>query len=132
MLRPRGDRRGKLFGAILAKGECDVKQWDIYLFPFPEELPHPVVIVSSDDRCLNPDLKYVNGLICTSVRLTRPAKLNEVLLDEADGLDWITAVRCDFLHGLPKTGFVQPRGRVSERRQTEIMRAVVRCLRFRI
>jgi hypothetical protein len=109
-----------------------VRQWDIFLFPFPEEQPHPVVIVSSDDRCLNGDLKYVNGLICTSVRLNRPAKLNEVLLDEADGLDWTTAVRCDFLHGLPKTGFLQKRGHVSELRQSQIMRAVVRCLRFRI
>ncbi len=109
-----------------------MRQWDIFLFPFPEELPHPVVIVSSDDRCGNPDLKYVNGLICTTVRLTRPAKLNEVLLDQADGLDWTTAVRCDFLHGLPKTGFLQHRGQVSEPRQFQIMRAVMRCLRFRI
>ncbi len=109
-----------------------MRQWDIFLFPFPEEMPHPVVIVSSDDRCTNPDLKYVNGLICTSVRLTRPAKLNEVILDEADGLDWTTAVRCDFLHGLPKAQLSQVRGHVSELRQQQIMRAVVRCLRFRI
>jgi mRNA-degrading endonuclease toxin of MazEF toxin-antitoxin module len=108
-----------------------MRQWDILLFPFPEEQPHPVVIVSPDDRCLNVDLKYVNGLICTSVRLNRPAKLNEVLLDEADGLDWQTAVRCDFLHALPKAGFLNQRGRVSEARQAQIMRHVGRCLRFR-
>jgi hypothetical protein len=109
-----------------------MRQWDILSFPFPEEQPHPVVIVSSDDRCLNPDLKYVNGLICTSVRLNRPAKLNEVLLDEADGLDWVTGVRCDFLHALPKSQFLARRGRVSELRQSEIMRLIFRCLRFRI
>jgi len=109
-----------------------MRQWDIFLFPFPDEQPHPVVIVSPDDRCVNADLNYVNGLICTSVRLTRPAKLNEVLLDEADGLDWLTGVRCDFLHALPKTGFLGQRGRVSEGRQFQIMRHVTRCLRFRI
>lgn len=109
-----------------------MRQWDILLFPFPEEQPHPVVITSPDDRCLNPDLKYVNGLICTSIRLNRPAKLNEVLLDEADGLDWTTAVRCDFLHALPKVGFLGQRGHVSEARQLQIMRHVMRCLRFRI
>jgi mRNA-degrading endonuclease toxin of MazEF toxin-antitoxin module len=109
-----------------------VKQWEIFLFPFPEELPHPVVIVSSDDRCANADLKYVNGLICTSVRVTRPPKLNEVLLDESDGLDWTTAVRCDFLHALPKAAFLQKRGRVSEARQAQIIRMIMRCLRFRI
>jgi hypothetical protein len=107
-----------------------MRQWDIYLFPFPEEQPHPVVIVSADDRCLNEDFKFVNGLICTSVRVNRPAKLNEVLLDRADGLDWITAVRCDFLHALPKSGFAEYRGRVSEIRRVEIMRQIVRCLRF--
>lgn len=109
-----------------------MRQWDIFLFPFPEEQPHPVVIVSSDDRCLNPDLKYVNGLICTTVRLNRPAKLNEVLLDAADGLDWTTAVRCDFLHALPKASFLNQRGRVSEARQMQIMRHVARCLRFQV
>jgi hypothetical protein len=108
-----------------------MRQWDIFLFPFPEEQPHPVVIVSPDDRCSNPDLKYVNGLICTSVRLTRPAKLNEILLDEADGLDWLTGVRCDFLHALPKSSFLGQRGRVSDARQVQIMRHVNRCLRFR-
>jgi hypothetical protein len=109
-----------------------MRQWDIFLFPFPEEQPHPVVIVSPDDRCQNPDLKYVNGLICTSVRLNRPAKLNEVIIDEADGLDWQTAIRCDFLHALPKAGFLHQRGRVSEVRQLQIMRLVTQCLRFRI
>jgi len=109
-----------------------VRPWDILRFPFPEEQPHPVVMVSKDDRCSNPDLKYVNGLICTAVRLNRLAKLNEVLLDEADGLDWITAVRCDFLHALLKSSFLGQRGRVSESRQLQIMRHVARCLRFRI
>jgi mRNA-degrading endonuclease toxin of MazEF toxin-antitoxin module len=108
-----------------------MRQWDIWLFPFPEERPHPVVILSSDDRCTNPDLKYVNGLICTSVRLNRPARLNEALLDEADGLDWLTAVRCDFLHALPKAGFLDRRGHVTDARQLQITRQIARCLRFR-
>lgn len=37
-----------------------------------------------------------NGLLCSSVRADRPLK-REALLDEADGLDWRTAVRCDFM-----------------------------------
>jgi len=27
-----------------------MRQWDIHLFPFTEELPHPVVILSTDER----------------------------------------------------------------------------------
>ncbi len=26
-----------------------MRQWDIYLYPFDQERPHPVVIVSSDE-----------------------------------------------------------------------------------
>jgi hypothetical protein len=62
-----------------------MKQWDVFLFPFPEELPHPVVIVLSDDRCVTSARRF---------GWTRPPKLNEVLLDQADGLDWTIAVRC--------------------------------------
>lgn len=27
-----------------------MRQWDIFLFPFTEEQPHPVVILSTDER----------------------------------------------------------------------------------
>ena len=62
-----------------------MRQWDIFLFPFTEELPHPVVILSTDERA--EARKHVNGLLCVSLR-GRPLGLNEVLLDKADGLDW--------------------------------------------
>jgi hypothetical protein len=70
----------------------------IYLFPFSEELPHPAVILSNDERCTNKDFATVNALICTSVRLNRDAKPFEVILDQKDGFDWKTAVRCDVIY----------------------------------
>jgi hypothetical protein len=54
-----------------------VRQWEIYLFPFEKEKPHPAVIISNDERCLNSDLEYVNALICTSAKVNREAKKNE-------------------------------------------------------
>ena len=107
-----------------------MKQWDIYLFPFPLEQPHPAVIISADERCLNPDLPAVNALICTSVRLNREPKGYEAILDDADGLDWKTAVRCDVIHLLPKAGFGELRGRVSERRRPLITRKIIFSLRL--
>lgn len=71
-----------------------MKQWDIFLFPFTEELPHPVVILSIDERATS--RKHVNGLLCVSLR-GRPLNLTEVLLDQVDGLDWETTVRCDLI-----------------------------------
>ncbi len=82
-----------------------MRQWDIFVFPFREELPHPAVIISNDERCENSDLEAVNALICTSARLNRPRKKNEIILDESDGLDWKTAVRCDVIYLLPKYDF---------------------------
>jgi mRNA-degrading endonuclease toxin of MazEF toxin-antitoxin module len=105
-----------------------MKQWDIFLFPFTEELPHPVVILSSDERATG--RKHVNGLLCVSLR-GRPPGLHEVLLDQADGLDWETAVRCDLIHLLERARFQEQRGRVIPERQVQISRKLIECLRLR-
>jgi mRNA-degrading endonuclease toxin of MazEF toxin-antitoxin module len=108
-----------------------VRQWDIIQFPFAEAGPHPAVILSADERCANPDLAHVNALICTSVRVGRPLKKHEAMLNGADGLDWETAVRCDIIHLLPKAAFGLARGRVSAARQVVIARKLAECLRLR-
>ena len=107
-----------------------MRQWDIFLYPFQAESPHPAVIISTDERCANPDLPSVNALLCTTVRLNREPKGHEALLDEADGLDWKTAVRCDVIHLLPKPNFRERRGRVSERRGVHITQKMIWSLRL--
>jgi mRNA-degrading endonuclease toxin of MazEF toxin-antitoxin module len=107
-----------------------MRQWEIYLFSFREEKPHPAVIISNDERCVNEDLEYVNALICTSARLNRQAKKNEVILNAADGLDWKTAVRCDVIYLLPKPDFRERRGKVSVQRRVAIARKIVETLRL--
>jgi mRNA-degrading endonuclease toxin of MazEF toxin-antitoxin module len=107
-----------------------VRQWEIYLFPFEQEKPHPAVILSNDERCLNNDLEYVNALICTSVKLNREAKKNEMILNSADGLNWKTAVRCDVIYLLPKAEFRERRGKVTAPRRIAIARKIVETLRL--
>lgn len=107
-----------------------MRQWDIYLCPFEQERPHPVVLVSSDERCANPDLQHVNGLICTSLRLDRPLRKREFLLDRDDGLDWPTAVRCDIVYVLEKAKLTQRRGQVSPARRRLLCLKVAECLRW--
>ena len=109
-----------------------MRQWEIYLFPFEKEKSHPAVILSNDERCLNDDLEYVNALICTSVKLNREAKKNEVILNGADGLDWKTAVRCDVIYLLPKAAFQEPRGKVTAPRRIAIARKVAETLRLHL
>ncbi len=100
------------------------------MFPFRVEQPHPAVILSTDERCANPDHDRVNALICTSVRLNRPLKNSEAPLDESDGLDWLTAVRCDVIHFLRKELFLERRGMVSAPRRVAISRTLIHCLRL--
>ncbi|CAN5608865.1 hypothetical protein BH18VER1_BH18VER1_08290 [soil metagenome] len=107
-----------------------MRQWEIYLFAFREEKPHPAVILSNDERCLNGDLQHVNALICTSARLNREAKKNEVILNAADGLDWKTAVCCDVIYLLPKAEFRERRGKVSAQRRIAISRRLAETLRL--
>ena len=107
-----------------------MRQWDIYLFPFAKELPHPAVILSNDERCENADLDVVNALICTTARLNRPPKKHEIILDESDGLDWKTAVRCDVIYLLLKAEFTGCRGQVALPRRTLIARKIAECLRL--
>jgi hypothetical protein len=109
-----------------------VKQWDIFMFPFTKERRHPAVIISNDETCLNPDVDEVNALLCTSAKVNREPKSTEEILDEADGLDWITLVRCDRIHLLPKVGFDDQRGSVSAERRYMIARKMVEVLRLPI
>ena len=87
-----------------------MRQWDIFMFPFSKERRHPAVIISNDETCQNPDIEEVNALLCTSAKVNRSAKSTEEVLDEADGLDWKTMVRCDKIHLLPKARFNDQKG----------------------
>jgi mRNA-degrading endonuclease toxin of MazEF toxin-antitoxin module len=107
-----------------------MKQWDIVLYPFSDAGPHPAIILSNDERCENEDLEYVNALVCTSAKLNRGPKKHEIILDETDGLDWKTAVRCDVFHLLRKSEFTELRGRVSDARKRAIARKIAECLRL--
>lgn len=105
-----------------------MKQWDIFLFPFTAELPHPVIIISIDERTAA--RKHVNGLLCVSLR-GRPLGPCEVLLDRVDGLDWESAVRCDLIQLLERDRFLERRGCVTPERQIQISRKLIECFRLR-
>ncbi|HEY1663986.1 MAG TPA: type II toxin-antitoxin system PemK/MazF family toxin [Verrucomicrobiae bacterium] len=107
-----------------------MKQWDIIMFPFSRERRHPAVIISNDETCRNPDIEEVNALLCTSAKVNREPKNTEEVLDEADGLDWKTMVRCDRIHLLPKTQFDDRKGYVTGERQYLIARKMIEVLRL--
>ena len=107
-----------------------MRQWDIFVFPFSAERRHPAVIISNDETCQNPDIEEVNALLCTSARVNRGPKPTEEVLDESDGLDWKTMVRCDKIHLLPKAKFQERTGMVCEERRHLVARKIVEALRL--
>jgi mRNA-degrading endonuclease toxin of MazEF toxin-antitoxin module len=109
-----------------------MRHWDIVMFPFSRERRHPAVIISNDEACLNNDIEEVNALICTSARVNRGPKPNEEVLDESDGLDWKTLVRCDRIHLLSKSEFDHHKGSVTPQRRYLIARKIVETLRLPI
>jgi len=100
------------------------------MFPFSQERRHPAVIISNDETCQNSDLEEVNALLCTSAKVNRQPKATEEVLDETDGLDWKTMVRCDKIHLLPKARFDDRKGNVTEERRYLIARKMVEVLRL--
>src|SRR5438876_11797777 len=103
-----------------------MKPWEIWTFDFAEEETHPAVIISNQDRLDNSGVERVNVLLCTTLRGTggreraRRVKKTEAVLNRADGLDWLTLVKCDALHFVKKSSLYQRRGEVSSYRRIQL------------
>jgi hypothetical protein len=69
-----------------------------------------VVIVSHPARAVGKD--FVEVADCASQRANRPPLAHEVLLDEADGLDWPTLCKCDCVFAVPREELKERRGEV--------------------
>ena len=116
-------RDGPAAGSQTREG---LKAWDIFSYQPPSwPTPHPAVIVSHPDRvAAKPE---VTILMCSSQPATRAAKPHEVILDEADGLDWPTLCKCDILRTVSKEELKQRRGHVSAVRRRAIITAINRA-----
>ena len=102
-----------------------MKPWEVWTADVGHG-PHPVVIVSNASRVtLKPEVVV---LTCSSHRTQRPPREHEVILDEAEGLDWPTLCRCDLLYTLAKSSLIQRRGQVSAIRRREIAKRILQSL----
>ena len=103
-----------------------MRQWEIWEFPFPSPNdPHMFVILSPTRLCGDANFEAVNGLLCTTVRpIGRASRPHEVFLDAADGLDWLTAVRCNVVFYFAKAAAGSHRGLVGPVRRREIARRI--------
>ena len=101
-----------------------MKPFEIFNWHPPHwDKPHPAVIVSHPSRAENKDL--IEVVMCTSQRASRAPKPEEIVLDEADGLDWPTLCRCDLIYAVPREDLKGRRGTVSAARQSQLVRTLI-------
>ena len=104
-----------------------MRPFDIYSYQPPDwkegEYPYRAVIVSHRERAGRKDM--VEVVICSTQRASRPPSEIEVLLDEADGLDWPTLCRCDLTYAARREDLKQVRGTVCRERQRQIATTIL-------
>jgi len=105
-----------------------MKQWDIWTCDFANAGPRPAVIISHPDRVARAPL--ANVLIGSSQQASRPARENEVVLNEADGLDWETLVKCDLMYLVEKERLYRRRGSVGTARRRALVQRINACFGF--
>ena len=105
-----------------------MKPWDIFTWNFPGAESHPAVVLGTETRLANKP--KVNVLFCSIKRAARKAETFEVLLDQAEGLDWETLCKCDLIFAVPKDELTNRRGSVTLPRRREIAERVIRSLGF--
>ena len=103
-----------------------MKPWDIYTWSFPGAESHPAVVLGTETRLANKP--KLNVLFCSTKRAARPAEVFEIILDDADGLDWPTLCKCDLVFAVPKDQLVRKRGAVSPARRRLIAERLIRAL----
>ena len=81
------------------------------------------MIVSHPDRVRGKD--FVEVVACSTKRSGREAEPHEILLDNADGLDWPTLCKCDLIYAVPKEDLKSRKGRVTSARQGPLIRALI-------
>lgn len=106
--------------------------WEIWTYDFSVEGPHPCVIFSNSARLAHVDFDRINVLLCRTLRgpLQRELRSAEVVLDQADGLEWQTLCRIDALHFVLKSGLREYRGLVCTERQRLISQRILQLFPF--
>ncbi len=85
--------------------------------------PHPCVIVSHSARAQRKDL--VEVVLCSTRSPGLAAEANELVLDQADGLDWPTLCKCDFIYAVPREDLQTHKGNVSDARRWPLIQKII-------
>lgn len=104
----------------------NLRRWDVIFVRAEEKdtVGHPGVVLSHEDLLENPRFLRFNVLMGSKKIPAQSPAPRQVLLNGADGLDFVTAIECDFVVVARKIAVLRRVGTVSLERRREIQRKV--------
>ena len=107
-------------------------QWDIVRVRInPKDRDaHPAVVLSGEEDCQDPKFLRINVLYGSKRPPAAVLHPWQVLLNGADGLDFLTAVDCGVFYLVSKDACSPAIGRVSLERRRAIGRKIIEVLRL--
>jgi hypothetical protein len=111
-----------------------MKQWDIVKVRINEHDrdEHPAVIISRDELCADERTERVNVLYGSKLRPAASAKAIEVVLNGADGLEFLTKFDCAFFYTVSKQRISHTLGQVAYERRRQISRKIAEVFRLKL
>lgn len=99
-----------------------LRRWDIVFLRADENdvTGHPAVVLSPPDILEDGRQHRFNALLGSKKPPAASAKTSEVLLDEADGLEFVTLVNATLVYQARKASVLRLAGRVSPARRAQI------------
>lgn len=99
-----------------------LSRWDIVFLRADENdaTGHPAVVLSPPDILEDNRQQRFNVLVGSKKPPAAKAKTSEVLLDEGDGLEFVTLVNATLVYQVRKSTVIRLAGRVSHARRGQI------------
>ena len=104
----------------------NLRRWDVVFVSADEKdaVGHPGVILSHEDLLDDPRFLRINVVMGSKKNPAQIPASRQVLLNGADGLDFLTTIDCDFVAVARKNAILRRVGMVSLERRREIARKV--------
>jgi hypothetical protein len=100
----------------------NLNRWDVVFVPADEKdaVGHPAVVLSPPDILSDPKQNRINVLVGTKKQPAESVKPHQVVLNGADGLEFITLLNCALVYQIKKANILRSSGSVGFARRGAI------------
>jgi mRNA-degrading endonuclease toxin of MazEF toxin-antitoxin module len=100
----------------------NLNRWDVVFVPADEKdgVGHPAVVLSPPDILSDPRQTRINVLVATKKQPAETVRTHQVILNGADGLEFMTLVNCALIFQVRKDKILRSAGIVSHARRGAI------------